>query len=143
MVQGWANGLLARVQDDHDAKISAERAVRMTAEQITEQRGAELDVMRNTATDLERSLRHRDGQVIQAQAELQELMSRLALSEREKAQIAAKLEEARRDIAAAEQRAALAEQRASLVEQMAAKAPMRPTNKARGRGARAEAPQST
>jgi len=130
-VQGWANGLLAQAQGDHDAKLSAERAIRLAAEQTTEQRSAELEVTRNAATDLEKSLRQRDDQVIQAQEEMKELMARLALSEREKSEIAAKLDDARRGIVAAEQRAALAEQKAQLVEQMAATAPSRAAKKGR------------
>jgi len=142
MLQGWANGLLARAQDDHDAKLSAERAVRTAAEQTTEQRSAELEVMRNAVADLEKSLRQRDDQVIKAQDELKELMSRLALSDREKMELATKLEDARRDIAAAEQRAALAEQKAHLVEQMALTAPTRVAGKDGTRGARTDTAQS-
>ena len=142
MLQGWANGLLARAQDDHDAKLSAERAVRTAAEQTTEQRSAELEVMRNAVADLERSLRQRDDQVIKAQEELKALMSHLALLDREKTELAAKLEDARRDIAAAEQRAALAEQKAQLLEQLASAAPTRAAKKAGNRGARADTAQS-
>ncbi|MDZ4782933.1 MAG: hypothetical protein SGJ19_22005 [Planctomycetia bacterium] len=98
--------------------------------------------MRNAVTDLERSLRHRDDQVIRAQEELKELLSRLALSDREKSEIVARLDAARHDIAAAEQRAALAEQRASLVEQLAATAPTRAVKKVRVREARAGATPS-
>ena len=136
-VQGWANGLLARAREDHDAALSAARDERTTAEQIAEQRIAELEAMRDMATELEQSLRHRDGQLIAVQAAQNDLQSSLAESEREKAQIAAKLEEARREIAASEQRAALAEQKATMLEQLA---PTRTTNKARDRGAPAEAP---
>ena len=125
MLQGWANGLLARTQEEHDAKLSAERAVRTAAEQATERRAAELAVMRNTVADLEKALRHRDDQVIKAQDDLRELISRLAHSESEKSEAAIRLEEARRAIAAAEQRAALAEQRADLLEQLSSMATTR------------------
>ena len=139
MIRAWGNGLLVREREVHAVALSAEREERTKAEQIAEQRAADLEIARASALELDRSLRQRADQVIEAQQAANELMIRMAVTEHASAELGRKLEEARRTISAAEQRAALAEQKATMLEQMA---PSRANNKARRDGAGTVMPPS-
>lgn len=140
VLRGWVEGCLAELRQEHEAVLSAHKALAAEAIQGAEQRAIDLESAKGSLRTLEAALRVRDQQLIKVQADLNHAMSRLAESEHRGIDLCGQLERARQQVAAAEQQAALAKQRATIFEQMGLGAKVNTDGRRKGVGKASERP---